>query len=156
MFDLFSSGKRIINVDESWIDSTSFCRKHYQPVSGLSSFNEKPVSPRISMIAAVGSCGSVFLSLTQVNTNSEVLAVYFTELVKQLEKQNKNFRNDTIILLDNAAYHGTTEVREFLAFLGVPVIYSGPYSYTAAPAERYFAHFKAGQLNLNALPTGKR
>jgi len=47
------------------------------------------------------------------------------------------------------------EVLRHLAFLGMEVIYSGPYSYTTAPCELLFAHFKRGELNPGKLPTGK-
>ena len=40
--------------------------------------------------------------------------------------------------------------------LGVPVIYSGPYSFVSAPVERYFALLKRGDLNPERLQLGKR
>lgn len=35
-------------------------------------------------------------------------------------------------------------------------MYSGPYSYSAAPAELVFAALKLGELNPERLPTGKK
>ena len=43
-----------------------------------------------------------------------------------------------------------------MAQLGFSVIYSGPYSYSTAPAELLFAHFKKGQLNPRDALTGKK
>ena len=40
--------------------------------------------------------------------------------------------------------------------LGLQVIYSGPYSYSAAPVETLFSGIKLGQLNPNNESTGKR
>ena len=38
----------------------------------------------------------------------------------------------------------------------IEVIYSGPYSYSAAPIEMLFGALKQGELNPERLPTGKR
>lgn len=71
----------------------------------MSSQSKKPVSPRISMIAAIGSDGTVFLSLTQVNTDGDIMCTYFTELVKQLDAYDREWRNNSCWLLDNAKWH---------------------------------------------------
>ena len=38
----------------------------------------------------------------------------------------------------------------------LPIIYSGPYSYSTAPVEQAFAALKLGELNPDRLPTGKK
>ena len=38
----------------------------------------------------------------------------------------------------------------------LPLIYSGPYSYSSAPIESVLAALKLGELNPQRLPTGKR
>ena len=58
-----------------------------------------------------------------------------------------HWRDETVILLDNATYHRSAEVRAGFKKLGVPVIYSGPYSFESAPIETWFAHLKTGELN---------
>jgi len=85
-----------------------------------------------------------------------VFQLYLTELVKRLIKMDPLFRENSVILLDNASYHCHVDVLRHIKFLGLTVIFSGPYSYSAAPAELYFAHFKAGQLNPDGVPTGKK
>ena len=67
-----------------------------------------------------------------------------------------HWREETVILLDNATYHRSAEVRAGFKKLGVPVIYSGPYSFVSAPVERYFALLKRGDLNPERLQLGKR
>ena len=47
-------------------------------------------------------------------------------------------------------------MKQRLAQLELPVIYSGPYSYSAATIEKLFAALKLGDLNLQRLPTGKK
>ena len=76
-----------------------------------------------------------------------------TELVKRLILIDPFFIENSVILLDNAAYHCHVDVLRHIKFLGLTVIFSGPYSYSAAPAELYFVNFKAGQLNLDGVPT---
>ena len=38
----------------------------------------------------------------------------------------------------------------------VPIIYSGPYSYSAAPVESIFSLLKLGELNEEGISTGKK
>ena len=47
-------------------------------------------------------------------------------------------------------------MKQRLAKMRLPIIYSGPYAYTTAPAESCFAAIKLGDLNPNRLPTGKK
>ncbi|MCS5543863.1 MAG: hypothetical protein NZ767_03555 [SAR86 cluster bacterium] len=44
---------------------------------------------------------------------------------------------------------------ELFEGLNIPVIFTGPHSYDAAPCELLFAQFKAADINPNRLPTGK-
>ena len=61
-----------------------------------------------------------------------------------------------MILLDNAAWHTSALMKHRLAKLGVPILYSGPYSYSAAAVEMVFAALKLGDLNPDRFPTGKK
>ena len=47
-------------------------------------------------------------------------------------------------------------MREYFRKLEVPVIYSGPYSYSAAPIEMVFGALKRGELNPERRSIGKR
>ena len=60
------------------------------------------------------------------------------------------------LLFSNASYHTCDETLKHLAFLRMEVIFSGPYSYSTAPCELLFAHFKRGELNPAQMPTGKK
>ena len=61
-----------------------------------------------------------------------------------------------MILWDNASYHASEETRAVVRALGLKVIYSGPYSYSAAPIELLFGGLKNQELNPDGLTTGKR
>ena len=92
-------GKRIYNVDESWIDMMNYTRRHWRP-RYVATVGTKPVTPRISLIACVGSDGSAFYSLTQVNTDTSVFCLYLTELAKRLSAYDKDWRDKSVLLLE--------------------------------------------------------
>ena len=108
------------------------------------------------MIAALDTDGEVNISLTQANTDSDILMLFLRYLIRHLETDNPNWRSNTIFLLDVACYHTSEEMREYLRKMEAPLIYSGPYSYSAAPIERMFSALKLGDLNPDRISTGKR
>ena len=65
------------------------------------------LSPRVSMIVGLDTQGNTYVTLTQSNSNSKVMEIYFMALVKKLDKLRPNWRQKTVILLDGASYHGS-------------------------------------------------
>ena len=61
-----------------------------------------------------------------------------------------------MILLDNASYHCSKPTLNTLERLQVPVIFTGPHSYAAAPVELFFAAFKSCDINPRHMATGKQ
>ena len=57
------------------------------------------------MIVGVDTDGNSFVTLTQSNSNSNIMQIYFLALVKKLDKLKPSWRDKTIILLDGASYH---------------------------------------------------
>ena len=49
------------------------------------------------------------------------------------------WREQAVFLIDGAAYHRSAETRTCLKHLGMRVIISAPYSYSAAACELWFA-----------------
>ena len=47
-------------------------------------------------------------------------------------------------------------MKQRMARMDLPIIYSGPYSYSTAPIELVFGALKLGDLNPSRLPTGKK
>ena len=156
MIPLLRDGKRIINIDESWLNDTNFTRMMWCPPSTPATISHKPISYRVSLIAALDTEGCVYYSLTQANTDQDVMMVFLIHLVKVLDTERPSWRDDTILLLDGARYHTGSKVREYMRKLELEVIWSAPYSYSAAPIETLFATLKLGELNLDKLSTGKR
>ena len=63
--------------------------------------------PRISMIVGVDSQGNSYVTLTQANSNSSIMQIYFMHLVKKLDKLNAGWREKTVVVLDGASYHNS-------------------------------------------------
>ena len=57
--------------------------------------------------------------------------------------------------LDNATYHKSEAIFEYFETQKLPVIFSGPHSYDAAPAELAFAALKSVNLNPADVKTSK-
>ena len=62
------------------------------------------VVPRISMIMGIDTKGEIYLSLLQSNSNSKVIEIFLRQLVKQLDRERPGWREDTVLLWDNAKY----------------------------------------------------
>ncbi len=108
------------------------------------------------MIAALDSLGSVFFSLLQSNTNTKTFGLFMRHLVSHLDRSRKEWRKKTVILLDNAPYHIGKSVLNLMQQLQIPVLFTGPHSYDAAPIELLFAAFKAADINPRKIKTGKQ
>ena len=94
---------------------------------------DKQVQPRISLIAALDTEGKIWFSLTQANTDSDVMCLFLRKLMAQLDRERPGWQEDTTILLDNAAWHTNPVMKQRLARMQLHVIFSGPYSYSTAP-----------------------
>ena len=156
MLALLQQGKRIINVDESWLSHTDFRRRKWKAHGMTNSVPRRNVNPRISCIGAVDTEGDVYLSLTQKNTDNMVMKLFLSRLALQLDRDRPGWQKDSFLMLDGAAYHLSQEIQTHLSNLDFPVIYTGPRSYDASPAERLWAALKTVDLNPADLKCGKR
>ena len=156
MLELLEQGKHIINIDESWINDTNFTRKMWCPTDAAATITQRAVTPRLTLIAALDTEGRLYYALTHANTDSDVLLVFMKHLMRQLDSENPSWAENTVFLLDGARYHTVEEMREYLRKLQVQIIYSGPYSYAAAPIEMVFGALKRGELNPERRSTGKK
>ena len=79
----------------------------WRPRGSTNSIARKLMVPRISMIVALDTDGKVFLSLTQSNTNAMIMEIFIRQLVNKLNKRDPAWRKNSVIMMDNAAYHTT-------------------------------------------------
>ena len=82
--------------------------------------------------------------------------LFMRHLVVQLDRDKPGWEEDSLILLDNAPYHTGQEIRAYFKKMQVPIMYSAPYLYSAAPIETLFGHLKLGELNPARQRTGKK
>ena len=82
MIGLLSEGKRIINIDETWINETNFTRRTWAKKNGEGNSTLNAVSPRVSMIAAIDTEGCCWFTLSLANTDSNMMALFLHNLTK--------------------------------------------------------------------------
>ena len=109
--------RRIINVDQTWLNGTRFVRRIWAPVDAPATVTDKQVAPRLSLIAALDTEGKIWFALTQANTDSDVMVTFLRRLMEQLDRERPGWQEDTTILLDNAAWHTNPVIKERLARL---------------------------------------
>ena len=156
MLPLLESKTRIINVDETWLNESSFIRKVWAPRNGLGNVKLNTMSPRLSMIAALDTDSRVWFSLSHSNTDSNVMITFLNHLQQALDIETPDWQESSRLLWDNAPYHTSDETRAAAKAMGLNLIFSVPYSYSAAPIETLFSNLKLGELNPERVTTGKR
>lgn len=85
-----------------------------------------------------------------------MMDIYFHHLVAKLDRERRYWRQNTVIILDNASYHNSQLTLKTFEKLDLPILYTGPNSYNTAPAELFFAALKSTDINPRKLPMGKR
>ena len=78
--------------------------------------------------------------------------LFFKHLIEMLDQHRAGWRGNHVLLMDNATYHKSAKMLKFFEDYRVPVMFTGSYSYDAAPAELLFAAFKAADINPRNLP----
>ena len=82
---LLQQKKRIINIDETWLNETGYVRKVWATRTGSGNMHLKAVTPRLSMITALDTEGRAWFSLAHATTNSDVILLFLNHLIKQLD-----------------------------------------------------------------------
>ena len=121
--------------------------------------NSKPnkaVAPRISVMIAIDTDGDIFYALTQVNTDSTMKKLLLSSLCKQLDEDRPDWRETTVMIMDNAKYNRSAECIEHIKYLKIPMVFTGAYSYDISPVERFFSYVKQGMVIEFDTPSGKR
>ena len=108
------------------------------------------------MLTCLDTNGKVYISLVQSNTNTQIIKLFFDALVKMLDKEDKNWRKTTIVMMDNASWHVNDDALRAYSELNIPILFTGPQSYAASPIELLFAAFKKEDINPERVPTGKK
>ena len=110
MLPIYETSQRVINIDESWLNEADFRGRRWKGRGMLNTASDKVFSQRINIIAAIASDGDMWVTLTTCNTNSEVMMLFITRLACELTKQRKDWRNDTVFLLDGVSQLDTSNI----------------------------------------------
>lgn len=153
---MIKTKKYIINIDETWLGMSDFRRMKWKVKGSTNSVPKLQVQPRMSMILGLDTTGSIYLTLMQSNSNAKIMEIYFKDLVRKLDQERRDWRVDTLILLDNAPYHTAQPIMKLYKELSLPVCFTGPHSYDAAPCELMFSAFKSADINPARLPMSKK
>ena len=103
MLSVYQSGKRVINVDESWIPHADFRQRRWARRDSRNTAPDKTLSRKINIITAMSSDGEVWMALTTCNTDTNVLMLFMSHLAKALTKESVDWRNNTVFLLDGVS-----------------------------------------------------
>ena len=109
-----------------------------------------------NLIAGVSSDGGAYLSINIGPNNSMTIALFMVHLVRHLDSEDRNWRESTLIVLDNATYHKSLQMREIYSRLSIPVLFLGPYHFEMAPVETLFSYIKSRDLNPHGLTLSSR
>ncbi len=77
-------------------------------------------------------------------------------MVQKLDRTRPGWKKNTVIVMDNAKYHTSKTFINILKSLNIPIMFTGPHSYSASPIELFFAAFKRADINPRKIQTGKR
>jgi len=105
-----------------------------------------------TLIAAVGSDGSVFASLLKKTNNSETFCCFILLLIEQLDLQSPTWINNTVLLIDNCPAHSSKLTQDFLTFMNVPRCLTAPASYRLVPVKLLFARIKNHKIVIGSKP----
>jgi transposase len=101
----------------------------------------------INIIAAISSKGEAYFTINNGITNSFTIMNFMVKLIEHLDFLDNNWRNNSIIMLDNARYHKSKLMINLFTRMKIPVMFLGPYHYKMAPVEMFFAFIKNRDLN---------
>jgi len=61
----------------------------------------------------------------------------------KLDEERPGWRQTSILLIDNAPYHKSDQMLNYFEDEQLPILYTGPHSYDAAPIELLFSALKS-------------
>ena len=81
MLELLDQDLVILNIDQSWLNQMDFRRRKWCIRGQRNSVAFRTVQPRLSVLCAIDTNGSVYLALTQCHTDSEIICLFIKELL---------------------------------------------------------------------------
>lgn len=147
LLGLLAAGKRLINIDESWLSETDLRRKKWRCRGEANSLPSRDFGSRLSLLMAVDTDGNSYQALSHANTDHRTFQLFIWRLTNKLSEEDYHWRQNSVFIMDGASYHKEATTAEILRKLGAKTVILAPYAYPIAPVELYFAHFKRTNLN---------
>jgi predicted XRE-type DNA-binding protein len=148
MIEAFVSNKRVINIDESCLSTSDFQSMSWTCNNKIPNFNTNKLTGRMTLVAAVDNNGEAWISLSQGNSTTGSTIAILCDLVEELNSEDDNWRENTVIVFDNAPWHKSKRMLEAIECMAVPVLFASPYSPALCAIENYFALLKSDELEI--------
>lgn len=74
----------------------------------------KPITPRATVLAGVDNIGNIYASVFMCNGNRYIFQLYLVHLVRLLDKEDKDWRLNTIVLMDGCPFHKTKSTKKMI------------------------------------------
>ena len=118
--------KVVINIDETWIGQTDYRRRKWGVRGSNNSLPVKNLQPRLSLILALDTTGTIYYSITQHNTDSYMMEIFFEQLSIRLDQDRPGWRKNSVVLIDNAPYHASNQSMKMFEQLRIPLMFLAP------------------------------
>ena len=105
LLKLLAEGKRVINLDETWLNFSTYATKEWRAKDDQQVRPQKTIRPRFAVIVAISTDGKFWWSASQGNTDSSVVMSFMLGLTELLDYETPGWRKNTVFLCDGAPYH---------------------------------------------------
>ena len=92
LIQLLVQKKRILNIDESWLNDCQFQQKKWREHGTTNSLPGQQVNPRISLIAGIDTEGESYIAMLQVNNDIEIVKMFLTSIAFKLDQERPQWR----------------------------------------------------------------
>jgi transposase len=96
----------------------------------------------VNMIFGVSSRGEFYYTVNYGTTNSDTYFLYIMKLAQRLYLHDRHWRDNTILMMDNAPYHRSAVNMQRYSKHRIPIMFLGPYHFKLAPVEMMFSYIK--------------
>ena len=96
----------------------------------------------ISLISAISFKGDHNYAFVLGNNNKYTFITFLEQLVDLYDKNDKEWREKKIIMMDNATVHQSKEVKSYIIRQRIPVLFTGVASFISVPVEMLFSRIK--------------
>ena len=113
------------------------------------------LSKKLNIIAGLDMNGKIYVAVTQINCNTDVMVMFITHLAKLLKKEREDPDLRICLNMDGASYMRNSTLKQTISSFGMDYSYGGPQSYDCHSMEYLYSLWKRGLYCPPDQPTGK-